>query len=64
MRTYKHTHFFERTIKDHADDVQFSQLTKESINGVKSKNCFETLKHFSVVNGFPPDIMHDFLEGT
>ena len=27
-------------------------------------NCFERLSFFNVINGFPPDLMHDYLEGT
>jgi hypothetical protein len=38
--------------------------TDENINGVRRSNAFVKLTHFNILEGFPPDIMHDFLEGT
>jgi len=33
-------------------------------NGVKSNNCFSELRFFDLICSQPPDLMHDFLEGT
>ncbi|CAF1050796.1 unnamed protein product [Brachionus calyciflorus] len=50
--------FVPRTLEKHLDDV-----IKQK-NGVKKSNCFEELEHFNVINGLPPDSMHNFLEGV
>lgn len=34
------------------------------INGVKNNNCFRDLNYFNVIDGLPPDLMHDMLEGV
>lgn len=56
--------FRARTKIDHDADVEFSTLTKETINGVKTGSCFSRLNSFHVIGGFPPDLLHDFLEGS
>jgi len=45
-------------------DALKAEASNKPANGWKSTNSFEILEHFSIINGFPPDIMHDFLEGT
>lgn len=47
----------------HVEDVAVNQTLSIEC-GVKS-SCIrsENLKHFHVVDGFPPDILHDLLEG-
>ncbi len=42
----------------------FSKSIEEPVNGVKRSNPFIDLKYFNVIDGCPPDIMHDFLEGV
>ena len=32
--------------------------------GVKFLSIFDSLKHFNVTNGLPPDALHDLLEGV
>jgi hypothetical protein len=32
--------------------------------GIKSDNCFSRLKDFHIIESLPPDLMHDFLEGS
>lgn len=59
-------HFFIRTKQNHDQQVlkvqQDPKLAKEY--GVKTACPFsEHLEHFHVVGGFPPDILHDLLEG-
>lgn len=58
--------FQPRTEESHDKHVQdvLQASTNAKKYGVK-ESCplTETLKHFHVVNGYPPDILHDFLEG-
>ncbi len=35
-----------------------------SIYGVKTKSGLNNSKYFHIVDGLPPDIMHDILEGA
>ena len=39
-----------------------SDLMKAS--GLRESSCFNQLQYFHVTEGLPPDIMHDFLEGS
>jgi len=65
IQTHFHdSDFVARNHEAHAADVYSTQITNNKTYGVKSSNCFNTLKHFNVIDGFPPDCMHDFLEGT
>jgi len=41
-----------------------AQKSQAHVNGVKSVCCLNQLKYFDSINGLPPDIMHDMLEGT
>jgi hypothetical protein len=53
-----------RNAIDHEYDIQVALATNDNINGVRRSNAFVKLTHFNMLEGFPPDIMHDFLEGT
>ena len=37
---------------------------KRHDNGVKINSCFNDLSYFNILNGLPPDLMHDLLEGV
>lgn len=58
--------FYPRTKQDHRAHVQTVQQDKSDLHcyGVK-KQCplTEKLKHFDVVSGYPPDLLHDLFEG-
>ena len=41
--------------------IEFPNLS--SVYGIKSNSCLNQLQHFHVVNGLPPDLGHDLLEG-
>lgn len=59
--------FQPRTKENHDRHVKEVQLdsTKAQEYGVKgSCPLSESLEHFHVVNGFPPDLLHDLLEGV
>lgn len=60
--------FSKRTVESHRDDVEWNKQVNPNntghTNGVKSDNCFGELESFNVIDGFPPDLMHDFLEGV
>ena len=49
----------------HDSHVNSAQQNSSSCFGVKSVMCVMTknLDHFSVLTGYPPDIMHDVFEG-
>lgn len=53
-----------RTKEQNYLDAMQAEATNKPVNGWKETNAFQDLAHFSVIDGFPPDIMHDFLEGT
>ncbi len=53
-----------RTKESNYVDSLKVEASNKLANGWKSTSSFEILKHFSIVNGFLPDIMHDFLKGT
>jgi tetrahydromethanopterin S-methyltransferase subunit B len=45
-------------------DALKAEASNKPANGWKSTNSFEILENFSIINGFLPDKMHDFLKGT
>ena len=58
--------FFKlRTKEDHAIHVQAAQVDQSNCFGVK-QDCVFTgkLHNFHVLEGYPPDILHDFFEGV
>ncbi len=64
---FKDSDFVERTIDRYNNDMKLLALlngTKDHVNGFKRDTCFKGLKYFHIVDGFPLDIMHDWLEGV
>lgn len=56
-----------RTIDAHDQQVQEVEQDPSKVSGYGVKGrCVlsESLTHFHVVDGYPPDILHDFLEGV
>lgn len=58
--------FQQRTEESH--DQHMQEVLQDEFLGQQygvTKNCLlnDRLEHFHVVNGFPPDILHDLLEG-
>lgn len=56
-----------RTLESHQNDITSYTNTSKSVlsHGVKkTTTCFDSLKYFQLVRGLPPDVMHDYLEGT
>lgn len=57
--------FEPHTIDTHNQQVQ--EVKQDPIvakrYGVKGGLCIDSLEHFHVVRGYPPDILHDLLEG-
>lgn len=57
-----------RTVANY--DNQMSSIENdETLNslsdyGIKSRSCLYKIPHFHVLNGLPPDLMHDVLEGV
>lgn len=57
-----------RTVANY--DNQMSNIENdETLNslseyGIKSRSCLYKIPHFHVLNGLPPDLMHDVLEGV
>lgn len=61
---FKDSQFIKRTIESHKNDLRLSVILELPQNGVKIDNCFNELLYFNIIDGFPPDLMHDFLEGV
>ncbi|CAF0735073.1 unnamed protein product [Brachionus calyciflorus] len=63
---------FCRFCTAHNDDIQhkfnedelISRIESSSTIGIKTNCCLNDLQYFNILNGQPPDIMHDFLEGV
>lgn len=58
--------FPKRTIESHEktlSEMQNSKVT-QVVDGVKSDCVLNKLEHFSTIRGFPPDFLHDLLEGV
>ena len=58
--------FCPRTIQEHRVHVQIAQGDKSESHcyGVKGQcPLTEKLKHFDVLSGYPPDLLHDLFEG-
>jgi hypothetical protein len=57
--------FTARTLESVSGNIETLNANprKNHSNGVKSICCFDQLEYFKAVNGLPPDIMHDLLEG-
>ena len=53
-----------RSIATQERDLRNIQRNKVHENGVKEASCLNELNYFNAVDGFPPDAMHDILEGT
>ncbi|XP_054929068.1 uncharacterized protein [Dermacentor andersoni] len=58
--------FTLRTKEMHARHAQLTQTDKSlsSVYGVSGESCMNALQSFDVVQGLPPDIMHDLFEGV
>ncbi len=61
--TERQTIFVDTVLAKRTNDSYVADLQNNS-NGVKSNNCFRDLQYFSLIGSQPPDLMHDFLEGT
>lgn len=53
-----------RTVDTQANDLQNKSNRSVHENGLKNQSCLNELKYFNTINGLPPDIMHDLLEGV
>ena len=57
-------------ITNKRDLVSYKQLIKDTkyskihYNGMKFNSCLNKLNYYNTVNGLPPEIMHDMLEGA
>lgn len=50
----------------HCEEIQSGNVLQQhnaTTNGVERSSILNTSKYFHVVDGMPPDIMHDILEG-
>ena len=58
--------FILRTPTNHQHHLEciMQDATSSSLYGVTGTCPFSILPNFEVTNSFPPDVMHDFLEGT
>ena len=65
-REVRSLYFQQRTEEQHAVHVQtaLTSLKKSPCYGVKNQCALsEKLEHFHVTSGYPPDVLHDLLEG-
>ncbi|CAF0799181.1 unnamed protein product [Brachionus calyciflorus] len=58
QENFKDSDFKKRTPEEYEKDLTEKQ------NGIKTKCAFNQLSYFHCINGLPPDIMHNFLEGV
>lgn len=47
-----------------SDIKELEQINGKNVNGLKCISPFSRLKYFNVIDGLPPDIMHDLVEGV
>ena len=76
MGTWEETqsHFCDREFaprtkelhETHCRGLLISELAEHisRLYGVKFLTVFNSLKHFHISNGLPPDVLHDLLEGV
>ena len=63
---FKSTNFVMRTKEGYQNNVSIIECDPDSASvfGLKRNSCLNSLTYFHVINGLPPDLIHDVFEGV